>query len=121
MMYPIVKQFHVILAITSISLFQFRYWFYKVPQRNPYQWMKILPHLIDTLLMTLGISLAVMASFSPFNSPWLLYKLMALFAYIIFGMYAMKRSGLQQWLNYVMASVAIVYMLFAATYKSPWF
>lgn len=79
-----------------------------------------MPHLIDTLLFASGISLAVMAGFSPQNSAWLLFKLIALLAYIMFGMLAMKKSGTTQWLGYIVATTAVIYMIFAATQKIPW-
>ncbi len=120
-MYSIVKQFHVVLAITSVSLFQLRYWYFRVGAHAPPLWAKTMPHIVDTLLLVLGVTLAVMAGFTPLNSPWLLFKLLALLAYICFGMFAMKKSGPWQWINYCMATIAIGYMLFSATYKTPWF
>ncbi len=119
-MYPIVKHFHVILVICSVSFFQFRYWQYRVGQVKTTRLVKIAPHVIDTLLFSSGIALALMVGFSPLNSPWLLYKLLALLAYILFGMLAMKRTGTLQWLGYVMATLAVIYIIYAATQKVPW-
>lgn len=119
-MYPIVKHFHVILVVCSVSFFQFRYWRYHVKRQTPHKLIKIAPHLIDTLLFISGISLALMAGFSPLNSPWLLYKLLALMVYIVFGMLAMKKTGALQWAAYLIATFAVVYMIFAATQKLPW-
>lgn len=119
-MYLNLKQTHVILVICSVVFFQFRYWYYRVNRRTPHKIIKIMPHLIDTLLFASGISLAVMAGFSPQNSAWLLFKLIALLAYIIFGMLAMKKSGTTQWLGYIVATTAVIYMIFAATQKIPW-
>jgi uncharacterized membrane protein SirB2 len=119
-MYLIVKHFHVTLAIISITLFQFRYWCYKVRNNQPNRLLRVLPHGIDTLLLLLGTVLAIMASFSPLNSPWLFYKLLALLAYIVFGMLAMKKSGNAQWLFYLAATLAVLYLVSVALTKSPW-
>lgn len=119
-MYAILKQTHVILVICSVVFFQFRYWYYHVNQRNPHKIIKIMPHLIDTLLFASGITLALMAGFSPTNSPWFLYKLLALLVYIVFGMFAMKKTGRLQWAAYLIATIAVVYMIFAAIQKVPW-
>lgn len=119
-MYPIVKQIHLILVIISVAFFQFRFWYYRSNRRNTPKIVKILPHSIDTLLFASGIALAVMAGFSPGNSPWLLYKLIALLVYIVFGILAMKKTGLWQWLGYLTATAAVVYIVFAATKKIPW-
>ena len=119
-MYPIVKQSHVILVITSIFLFQFRYWRYQVQGNPSHLLIKIAPHVIDTLLLLSGVALAVLAGFSPNNSPWLMAKLIALLAYIIFGMLAMKKSGSIQWGGYFIATLAVFYMISVATYKVIW-
>lgn len=119
-MYPIVKQLHVILVITSITLFQFRYWRFQVYKQTPHRFFKVLPHGIDTLLMLSGISLAVMAHISPINSSWLLYKLLLLLAYILLGTLAMKRQGMTQWLSYLLASAVVLYMLLIAYHKTAW-
>lgn len=119
-MYPIVKQLHVILVITSITLFQFRYWRFQVYKQTPHRFFKVLPHGIDTLLMLSGIGLAVMAHISPINSSWLLYKLLLLLAYILLGTLAMKRQGMTQWLSYLLASAVVLYMLLIAYHKTAW-
>ncbi len=119
-MYPIVKHFHVILVITSITLFQYRYWIYQVKKRNTPKAMKILPHCMDTLLLISGITMAVWIGLSPLQVDWLLYKLLALLVYIIFGMLAMKKTAMAQWLSYVAATLAVVYMILVATQKSAW-
>jgi len=117
-MYPIVKHFHVILVITSITLFQYRYWMYHVNKRNAPKAMKILPHCMDTLLLISGITMAIWIGLSPLQVDWLLFKLVALLFYIILGMLAMKKSGITQWFCYVAASLAVVYMIMAANQKS---
>ena len=119
-MYPILKQIHIILVICSLTFFQFRFWFYRVKQNELSKSFKVAPHVIDTLLFTSGIGLALMTGFSPGNSPWLLYKLMALLFYIVFGVLAMKKSGIMQWLGYLMATTAVAYIIFTATQKSAW-
>ncbi|MGJ8662167.1 MAG: SirB2 family protein [Marinicella sp.] len=119
-MYPIVKQLHVILVITSITLFQFRYWRFHVGQKSPKLIFKIAPHVIDTALLISGISLAVLAHFSPLNTPWLLYKLLLLVGYILLGAIAMKRHGMIQWLSYLLATIFVLTMVLLAMYKSTW-
>ena len=117
-MYPIVKHFHVVLVVTSLTLFQFRYWRYQVAEHNLPKLMKIMPHVIDTLLLVSGISLAVWAGFSPMQFDWLWYKLLALLLYILMGTLAMKKSGSIQWMGYLLATAAVVYMILAARQKT---
>ena len=51
---------------------------------------------------------------------WLLVKLLALVVYILAGTWAMKANQQKQWTAYVVATVAVIYMLAVATQKQPW-
>ncbi len=119
-MYLIVKHVHVVLVIVSITMFQFRYWRQRYFNLPPNRLIKVLPHVIDTLLLTSGIGLAWVAGFSPSNSDWLLIKLLALLFYIVMGSLAMKKTGTLQWTAYLLATVAVLYMLLVATSKQSW-
>ncbi len=119
-MYPIVKQFHLMLVALSIGLFQFRYWRLQVQQKSSVTWLKVAPHVIDSLLLLSGITLAIMAGFTPGNSPWLMAKLMALLVYIRCGLLAMKKTGPAQWMGYWIATIAVIYMVYLAINKDIW-
>jgi uncharacterized membrane protein SirB2 len=54
------------------------------------KWLKILPHVIDTLLLTMGIGLAVKLHFNPMEHMWLAEKIIAIVAYIFTGYYTLK-------------------------------
>ena len=119
-MYPIVKQFHVWLVLISITLFQFRYWYFKVRQQSPGRVLRILPHLTDTLLLTTGVWLAWLLALNPLQVDWLGIKLLALVVYILMGTLAMKKTATAQWTGYLLATLAVLYMLWAATHKLVW-
>lgn len=51
---------------------------------------KILPHVIDTVLLVSAIVLAVQLRFLPTEQPWLMAKIIALLGYIGLGMVAIK-------------------------------
>ena len=119
-MYPIVKQIHVWLVLISITLFQFRYWFFKVRQQTPPRLIRVLPHVIDTLLLSTGIWLAWLLALSPWEVDWLGFKLLALLCYIIMGTLAMKKTTALQWMSYLLATLAVLYMLWVATHKLAW-
>jgi len=118
-MYLIVKHVHVFLVIVSIVLFQFRYWRHRYFNIQAKRLIKVIPHVIDTLLLTTGIGLAWTAGFSPGNSDWLLFKLLALLIYIVMGYLAMKKTAMMQWSAYLIASISVLYMLLVATSKQP--
>jgi uncharacterized membrane protein SirB2 len=54
------------------------------------KWLKISPHVIDTFLLIVGISLAVKLNINPMEQLWLAEKILALFAYIFTGYYTLK-------------------------------
>ncbi|WP_223787449.1 SirB2 family protein [Marinicella meishanensis] len=119
-MYNIVKHFHLWMVIISLLLFQYRYWRFHVSQRPMPKILRMMPHAIDTLLLLSGVTLAVMIALVPWQVPWLGAKLLALLAYIGLGTVAMKRRGWAQWLGYVLATLAVIYMVLVATQKQPW-
>jgi uncharacterized membrane protein SirB2 len=53
------------------------------------RWVRILPHVVDTVLLTCGVILA--AVIGP-NQPWILTKIVLLIAYIGVGTIAIKRG-----------------------------
>ncbi|HEY4541044.1 MAG TPA: SirB2 family protein [Noviherbaspirillum sp.] len=57
------------------------------------RWAKILPHVIDTLLLVTAIVLAVWSAQYPLQQGWLTAKVVALFVYIGLGTVALKRRS----------------------------
>jgi uncharacterized membrane protein SirB2 len=68
------------------------FWVFRDSPMMNKKWVKILPHINDTVLLISAILLAVSIQQYPFVNGWLTAKLMALFFYIGFGMLALKRA-----------------------------
>ncbi|WP_030074568.1 SirB2 family protein [Halomonas alkaliantarctica] len=120
--YFVIKHLHVTAAMLSITLFVVRAWWSvrESPRLNA-RWVRVLPHLIDTALLGLGVTLLMLLSIWPWQLPWLGAKLLALLAYIGIGTFAIKRGKTPQ-TRAVAALVAIVlfaYMVGAAIRHSP--
>jgi len=99
-----VKNLHITLAILSISLFTYRFILTLIVSKNlDRKWLKISPHVIDTFLLIVGISLAVKLHINPIEQLWLAEKFLALFAYIFTGYYTLKvvRNKPMQILGYL--------------------
>ncbi|ART80562.1 SirB2 family protein [Oceanisphaera avium] len=124
MPYVAIKHAHMMFALISITLFMLRAWLaVPSPARVKSKLLKILPHIVDTLLLAMGIWLAVLSNQIPFgNSPWLTAKVIGLVLYIIVGTIAIKRGKTQsQRVVATVASLAIfAYIYGAALSKSPW-
>jgi uncharacterized membrane protein SirB2 len=83
------------------------------------RWIRIAPHTVDALLLACGVALAVQLHVDPRYQGWLAAKLVALLAYIGFGIVAMRaRRRPVKAACYVAALVSVAYILAVATTKS---
>ena len=82
--------------------------------------VKVLPHVVDTLLLVLGVVMAFQLAISPFEG-WLLAKLVGLLAYIGFGVATMRASepGMKV-AGLVGALVSVGYVFLVAFSRSAW-
>jgi uncharacterized membrane protein SirB2 len=87
------KYTHVAAVIASFALFFLRgLWMMAAPEKLAARWVRVVPHVIDTVLLASAIALAVMSRQYPFVQPWLTAKILALVAYILLGSVALKRG-----------------------------
>jgi len=85
------KHLHMTVAAISVLLFTLRFaWTLANSAKLQAKWVKISPHIIDTLLLGLGIVMAVQLSLNPLENLWLAEKLIAIVAYIFTAFYTLK-------------------------------
>src|SRR5690606_2881158 len=88
--YTPIKDLHVTAVGLSITLFMIRaYWSVTGSALLQHWAVRIVPHVVDTVLLTCGVILAAMIG--P-NQPWILTKIVLLVFYIGVGTYAIKRG-----------------------------
>ena len=88
-----IKLIHMSTAFISISLFLLRgFWVYRDSTMMNKKWVKIVPHINDTILLITAVILALTIQQYPFVDSWLTAKFTALIIYIILGMFALKRA-----------------------------
>lgn len=88
-----IKLIHILTVIISFSLFFIRgYWVVVDSPRLDRRWVKILPHVNDSILLLSAISLTVLISQYPFVQGWLTAKVTLLVVYIGLGTIAIKRG-----------------------------
>lgn len=110
--YDALKGSHMGLAYLSILLFIIRFSLFKFqPTLRSNKLLKILPHIIDTVLIIFAIMLCIQISQYPLTDHWLTAKVLGLVAYIGFGTVAIKRG--KNW-AFVAALVSFVYIFGAA-------
>ncbi len=92
-MYLTLKSIHIFcVLLTFLSFFIRGIWMIQNHPRLQQRWVKIVPHLIDSVLLLSGISLVFTIHQYPFINHWLTAKLLALLLYIILGSIALKRG-----------------------------
>ena len=93
MSYVALKHLHMTLAAVSGTFFFVRgLWMMAESALLQRRWVKVAPHVIDTLLLASALMLAVWSSQYPFAQNWLTAKLLALIVYIVLGTIALKRG-----------------------------
>ena len=124
-MYLALKPSHVTAAVLSICFFMIRAW-WSVTGSALLQkkFVRIAPHVIDTVLLACGLGMAGMLGAAA-AAPWLYTKIVLLVAYIIVGTYAIKRGRTPQTraIAAVIAVLIFMYIVGVALYRSPasWF
>lgn len=118
----LLKLLHISCAALSITGFFIRgIWMIQQSPQLSQRWVKIAPHIIDTILLASAIALALHWQLSPLQQPWLMAKIIALIAYIGLGTLALKRAKTRQlqiscWL---LALLCFGYIVSVAITKSP--
>ena len=84
---------HILTVALSGSYFLLRgIWMMQGSRLLAARFVRISPHVIDTLLLLSAIGLSVMTQQYPFTHHWLTVKLLALVAYILLGVFALRRG-----------------------------
>jgi uncharacterized membrane protein SirB2 len=85
------------------------------------RFVRVAPHVVDTLLLASAIALAWQARLWPPDHPWLAAKIVALFAYIGLGSVALKHGAAPVRLGaFVLALLTFGYIVLAALTRTAW-
>ncbi|PCH94873.1 MAG: SirB family protein [Gammaproteobacteria bacterium] len=118
------KHLHMTLAVISISLFTLRFiWTLANSAKLEAKWIKITPHVIDTLLIIIGVAMMAKLYINPLEQLWLGEKLLALAAYIFTGYYTLKiaRNRMMQIIGYLGAMGWVMLIVRLAMTREPLF
>lgn len=93
MTYTLLRLVHVGTVYVTLALFVLRgLWMVLDSPRLTQRWVRIVPHVNDTLLLTAAIGMLVVSGLNPLDQPWLIAKIVGLLAYIVLGSVALKRG-----------------------------
>lgn len=119
----LLKGLHVTCAVTSYTLFFLRgIWSLRDSPIMRQRWVKIVPHVVDTLLLVTAIALAVAIRQYPFVDAWLTAKVIGLLVYIGLGLVALRygRSKGVRLSAWIMAQLVFIYIVLVAIGHNPW-
>ena len=112
------------VAAISILLFVLRFMLTLVNSKKlDLKLLKIMPHIVDTLLLVFGVALAVELAINPLEQLWLAEKLIAVIAYIFTGYYTLKvaRNRMMQIIGFLGAMGWIMLIVRVAMNKQAFF
>ncbi|PKO85008.1 MAG: regulator SirB [Betaproteobacteria bacterium HGW-Betaproteobacteria-11] len=84
-------------------------------------WVRIAPHVNDTVLLVAGLALAALSGQYPFVDAWLTAKVLGLLAYIALGTLALGRARTRrgQFASFIAALLVFVWMASVARLRDP--
>ncbi len=92
-MYYTIKHLHVTCVVLSATGFLLRgLWMFTGSPLLQRPLTRVLPHVVDSLLLLSAISLAIMIGQYPLAAGWVTAKVFGLIAYILLGTVALKRG-----------------------------
>ena len=113
--YLLLKSIHISAVLLSGSLFFIRgLWMLHGSPRLQKTWVKVVPHIIDTVLLASAIALTLRIHQYPFATSWLTAKVLGLLLYIALGMIALKRGRTRRVRLFAWLSALAVFLYIVA-------
>lgn len=116
------KLLHVTCVALSGGGFLLRVWW--AWRRSPIaraRWVRVVPHVVDSLLLGSALSMVWWSAQYPFVLNWLTAKVFALLLYIVAGSYALRRgrTATGRVISLGVAVLAFSYIVAVALTRSP--
>lgn len=119
-LYPLIKQIHVGAVLASGGFFLLRgLWMMQESSLLNSKFARVVPHIIDTVLLLAAIALVVQLGVLP---TWVQVKIAALFVYIFMGMLAFRlaKGYGAKVTAFFLALGVFAFIMSVAITKSPW-
>ena len=121
--YANLKALHVSAVTLSLLLFLLRGgWMMAGSRMLERRWVRIVPHVVDTVLLLSAVWLAFLIRQAPLKDAWLTAKVLGLLLYIVAGSVALKRGRTRRTrvIAFGFALAVFAYIVAVAITKSPW-
>ena len=116
-LFNILITLHLTSVALTISLFTLRYWWrWSNNPRFQARWVRVLPHIVDSILLLSGVGLIALTGYLPFTvkGAWLTEKLFGVIIYIVLGFIALGRHrprGQQAGFIAFMLGLVVLYII----------
>ena len=120
--FTVLKMVHITTASVSYTLFMVRgIWMINGSPRLNERWVRIVPHVNDTLLLAAAIWMTILTHQYPDTHAWLTAKLVALVVYIGLGTVALKRGKTRRAriVAWLVAQAVFFYIVAVALTRNP--
>lgn len=121
-MYFALKHIHMLCAVLSIVGFIIR-GALRIKESSILEkkWIRIAPHIVDTVLLLSAVGLMFTINQYPFVNSWLTAKFLGLIAYILLGLVTMRfaKKRALRIVAYLAAINMFIYIAIVALSKSP--
>ena len=121
-MYEAVKHLHLTAMLLSVLIFLLRFVLtLKGSAVLQKKWLKVSPHIIDTLWLLSAIALCVILKQYPFSEAWVTEKLLAFIMYMFMVTIALKlaRTLMMRFIGLIGALSWLAYAGMVAVSKQP--
>jgi uncharacterized membrane protein SirB2 len=118
MSYALLKHIHAVAAAIVLILFVLRgIWMVAESPMLQRRWVRVLPHVNDTILLLAAIGLATFTGFAPF----VVVKIAGLVLYVVLGTIALRRGRTKsiRVAAFAAALAVLVYIFAVAIRKTP--
>lgn len=122
MSYLVLKHLHVSCVVLSGLGFCLRgVWMLLDSPLRQHRMARVLPHIVDSLLLGSALTMAWLSGQYPFVNGWLTAKFFGLLAYILLGTMALKRGRTQaiRLRYFCLALLAYAYIISVALSRNP--
>jgi len=122
MNFLLLRNLHVMFVVGSYVLFFLRgVWTLNGSPMMQKRWVRIVPHVVETLLLVSALALAYTIGQYPFTDAWLTAKIAGLVLYVGFGFVALsggKSKAVSFW-TWMAAQAAFFYIVLVAVSHNP--
>ena len=120
--FAVAKNVHIAAVVASFGLFVLRgIWRFRAPRLLEARWVRVVPHVVDTILLASAIVLALLMKNYPGTHEWLTAKVIGLVLYVVLGSVALRygRTPFVRGAALAGALAVFGYIVSVAVTKSP--